>query len=166
MSPPPPSGFTSLNSGCKMQGGFDAQPEPPSEYPVLAECGNNYRNQSIPLSKWVTKLLSWRWGGSKAPQSDPCRIGVRRQVTTTGDAMRSKTLLLALVLVTGCLWAQEKKEPTPPATPAPTVAPATSSPGDYYRRGQGAQEPHKVHRCLRRAREEDLHHPMCSLPWG
>ena len=31
--------------------------------------------------------------------------------------MPSKTLLFALVLATGCLWAQEKKEPNPPAAP-------------------------------------------------
>ena len=34
--------------------------------------------------------------------------------------MRSKILMLALVLVTGCLWAQEKKESAPPAEPAAT----------------------------------------------
>jgi mono/diheme cytochrome c family protein len=34
--------------------------------------------------------------------------------------MRSKILVLALVLVAGCLWAQENKESTPPAQPAAT----------------------------------------------
>ena len=39
--------------------------------------------------------------------------------------MRSKMLLLALIIVTGCLWAQEKKESTPPpSTGAATQAPA------------------------------------------
>ena len=36
--------------------------------------------------------------------------------------MPSKTLLLFLVLVTGCLWAQEKKETPPPPTGAATPA--------------------------------------------
>ena len=36
--------------------------------------------------------------------------------------MPLKTLFLTLVLVTGCLWAQEKKETTPPAAPATTGA--------------------------------------------
>ena len=35
--------------------------------------------------------------------------------------MHLKTLLLALVLATGCAWAQEKKEATPPAEPAVTA---------------------------------------------
>jgi mono/diheme cytochrome c family protein len=42
--------------------------------------------------------------------------------------MPSKTLFLALVLATGCLWAQEEKKETPPpgattAAPAPAQAP-------------------------------------------
>jgi mono/diheme cytochrome c family protein len=43
--------------------------------------------------------------------------------------MSSKTLILILLLATGCLWAQEKKEPAPPAagntveTPAAPKAP-------------------------------------------
>jgi mono/diheme cytochrome c family protein len=45
------------------------------------------------------------------------------------DGMRSKTLWLVLVLATGCLWAQEKKEEqTPPAEPASTEAPAVPHP--------------------------------------
>jgi mono/diheme cytochrome c family protein len=37
--------------------------------------------------------------------------------------MWSKTLVLALLFAAGCLWAQEKKESTPPASDATTVAP-------------------------------------------
>lgn len=39
--------------------------------------------------------------------------------------MPSKTLFLVLVLVTGCLWAQENKETAPPAGGAAIAAPAT-----------------------------------------
>ena len=42
--------------------------------------------------------------------------------------MSLKTLFLALVLLTGCLWAQEKKETTPPAKPATTAAPEPAHP--------------------------------------
>ena len=42
--------------------------------------------------------------------------------------MPSKTLFLALVLATCCLWAQEKKEAPPPASGATTVAPAAPHP--------------------------------------
>jgi len=42
--------------------------------------------------------------------------------------MPSKTLWLVLVLVTGCLWAQEKKETPPPAGAAATAAPAAPRP--------------------------------------
>jgi len=49
--------------------------------------------------------------------------------------MRLKMLVLALVLGTSCLWAQEKKETTPPAEPAPTAAhPATISADDKARK--------------------------------
>lgn len=51
--------------------------------------------------------------------------------------MSSKTVFLALALVTGCLWAQEeKKETPPPATAAPTAAthPATISAEDKARK--------------------------------
>ena len=36
--------------------------------------------------------------------------------------MRSKMLFLALVIATGCMWAQEKKETTPPPAGATTTA--------------------------------------------
>jgi mono/diheme cytochrome c family protein len=42
--------------------------------------------------------------------------------------MRSKTLILILVLATSYLWAQEKKETPPPAGQAPTAAPAPPHP--------------------------------------
>lgn len=49
--------------------------------------------------------------------------------------MRLKMLVLALVLGTSCFWAQEKKETTPPAEPAPTAAhPATISADDKARK--------------------------------
>jgi len=55
--------------------------------------------------------------------------------------MRSKMLLLALIIVTGCLWAQEKKESTPPPstgaatqTPAEAPHPATITAEDKARK--------------------------------
>jgi len=49
--------------------------------------------------------------------------------------MPLKTMILALVLGTSCLWAQEKKETTPPAEPAPTAAhPATVTAEDKARK--------------------------------
>jgi mono/diheme cytochrome c family protein len=52
--------------------------------------------------------------------------------------MPLKTLLLALIVGTSCLWAQEKKETTPPAAPATTAPepahPATISAEDKARK--------------------------------
>ena len=49
--------------------------------------------------------------------------------------MPLKTMILALVLGTSCLWAQEKKETTPPAEPAPAAAhPATITAEDKARK--------------------------------
>jgi mono/diheme cytochrome c family protein len=42
--------------------------------------------------------------------------------------MHSKTLFLALVLATGCLWAQEEKKETPPSGAATMAAPAAPHP--------------------------------------
>lgn len=42
--------------------------------------------------------------------------------------MPSKTMFLALILVAGCLWAQEKKETAPPADAATATAPASPHP--------------------------------------
>jgi mono/diheme cytochrome c family protein len=49
--------------------------------------------------------------------------------------MPLKTLILALVLGTGSLWAQEKQSTTPPAEPGPVAAhPATPSAADKARK--------------------------------
>lgn len=42
--------------------------------------------------------------------------------------MRTKMLLLALIVVTGCLWAQEKKESTPPPSTGAAAQAATETP--------------------------------------
>ncbi len=57
--------------------------------------------------------------------------------------MPFKTLMLALVLVTGSLWAQEKKETTPPATPAPTVAPEPAHPATITAEDKARKNPIK-----------------------
>jgi mono/diheme cytochrome c family protein len=52
-----------------------------------------------------------------------------------GNYMKLKILILALFLGASCLWAQEKKEATPPAEPAPAVAhPATITADDIARK--------------------------------
>ncbi len=57
--------------------------------------------------------------------------------------MPFKTVMLALALVTGSLWAQEKKEPTPPATPAPTVAPQPAHPATITAEDKARKNPIK-----------------------
>ena len=57
--------------------------------------------------------------------------------------MPLKTLVLALVLVTGCLWAQEKKEPAPAAAPATAEAPAAAHPAAISAEDRARKNPVK-----------------------
>ena len=58
--------------------------------------------------------------------------------------MPSKTLWLVLVLVTGCLWAQEEKKETPPPAGATTTAtPATPHPGTITAEDKARKNPVK-----------------------
>ncbi|MGD1103789.1 MAG: cytochrome c [Terriglobia bacterium] len=57
--------------------------------------------------------------------------------------MPSKTLWLVLVLVTGCLWAQEKKETPPPAGAATTAAPAAAHPATISAEDKARKNPVK-----------------------
>ena len=59
--------------------------------------------------------------------------------------MRSKMLLLALIIVTGCLWAQEKKESTPPpsAGAATQAAPETPHPATITAEDKARKNPVK-----------------------
>jgi mono/diheme cytochrome c family protein len=58
--------------------------------------------------------------------------------------MPSKTLFLALILATGCLWAQEeKKEAPPPATGATTTAPAAAHPATISAEDKARKNPIK-----------------------
>ena len=57
--------------------------------------------------------------------------------------MRSKTLFLVLVLATGCLWAQEKKETPPPAGAATTAAPAAPHPATITAEDKARKNPVK-----------------------
>lgn len=59
--------------------------------------------------------------------------------------MRSKMLLLALIIVTGCLWAQEKKESTPPPSTgaAPQAAPETPHPATITAEDKARKNPVK-----------------------
>ncbi len=57
--------------------------------------------------------------------------------------MPSKTLFLALVLVAGCLWAQEKKETAPPADAATAATPASPHPGTISAEDKARKNPVK-----------------------
>jgi mono/diheme cytochrome c family protein len=60
-------------------------------------------------------------------------------------AMPSKTLFLVLVLVTGCLWAQEQKKetPPPPAAGATTTEPAAPHPATITAEDKARKNPVK-----------------------
>ena len=57
--------------------------------------------------------------------------------------MPSKTLFLALVLATGCLWAQEEKKETPAPGAAPTAAPAAPHPATISDEDKARKNPVK-----------------------
>jgi len=61
--------------------------------------------------------------------------------------MPSKTLFLALILATGCLWAQEEKKETPPpagtTTTAPAPAPAPAHPAEISAEDKARKNPMK-----------------------
>ena len=82
------------------------------------------------------------------------------------DAMRSKTLWLVLVLATGCLWAQEKKEEqTPPAEPASTEAPAAPHPATITAEDKARKNPVKFTEVSVEHGKKIYSHPMRYLPW-
>src|SRR5208283_4841644 len=67
--------------------------------------------------------VGWLKSTASFPKLDNSR---RENYVRPRDTMPSKTLFLALVLVTSCLWAQEEKKETPPPAGATTAAqPAT-----------------------------------------
>jgi mono/diheme cytochrome c family protein len=57
--------------------------------------------------------------------------------------MSPKTLFLVLVLATGCLWAQEKKETPPPAGAATAAAPAAPHPATISAEDKARKNPEK-----------------------
>src|SRR5208337_3979773 len=57
--------------------------------------------------------------------------------------MPSKTLFLALILATGCLWAQEEKKETPPPGAATTAAPAAPHPATITDEDKARKNPVK-----------------------
>lgn len=57
--------------------------------------------------------------------------------------MPSKTLLLALVLVASCLWAQEKKETAPPADTVTAGTPGSPHPGTISAEDRARKNPVK-----------------------
>jgi mono/diheme cytochrome c family protein len=57
--------------------------------------------------------------------------------------MSSKTPILVLLLVAGCLWAQEKKEPAPPSSAAPAAEPAVPHPAAISAEDKARKNPVK-----------------------
>jgi mono/diheme cytochrome c family protein len=76
--------------------------------------------------------------------------------------MSSKTLILAMVLVTGCLWAQEKKE-TPP--PAGAAAPAAQHPTTISAEDKARKNPIKFAQ-VSVDRGKKIYVTQCSLCHG
>jgi len=57
--------------------------------------------------------------------------------------MSSKTLLVFLLLVAGCLWAQEKKETAPPSNPSSAAAPSAPHPATISDEDKARKNPVK-----------------------
>jgi len=57
--------------------------------------------------------------------------------------MKSKTIVLVLLLVAACLWAQEKKEPAPPTETSPAAAPAAPHPTEISAEDKARKNPVK-----------------------
>ena len=57
--------------------------------------------------------------------------------------MRLRIISLALVLVAGCLWAQEKKESAPPAETSAAATPASPHPGTISAEDKARKNPIK-----------------------
>jgi len=75
------------------------------------------------------EIARWEVGWFKSTATLSEAVGLRRRTyIRPRDVMHSKRLFLVLVLVAGCLCAQEKKEAPPPAGASTTAAPAAPHP--------------------------------------
>jgi len=79
--------------------------------------------------------------------------------------MWSKTLILALLLVTGCLWAQEKKESTAPASDATTASPASPHPATITDAEKARKNPSKFSE-VSVERGKKVYSTQCALCHG
>lgn len=81
--------------------------------------------------------------------------------------MRSKMLFLALVIVTGCLWAQEKKETTPPPSTgaATTATPETPHPAVISAEDKARKNPVKFTE-VSVERGKKIYQSQCALCHG
>lgn len=79
--------------------------------------------------------------------------------------MRSKTLFVALILVAGCLWAQEKKETTPPADTSTAVTPASPHPGTISAEDKARKNPVKFTE-VSVERGKKIYNTQCALCHG
>lgn len=79
--------------------------------------------------------------------------------------MRSKTLFVALILVAGCLWAQEKKEATPPADTSAAATPASPHPATISAEDKARKNPVKF-TDVSVERGKKIYNTQCALCHG
>jgi mono/diheme cytochrome c family protein len=78
--------------------------------------------------------------------------------------MSSKTLILVLLLATGCLWAQEKKEPAP-SSAAPAATPAEPHPATVSAEDKARKNPVKF-TDVSVQRGKKIYNTQCALCHG